>query len=537
MKAALRNFINDIGKKKNFWVPVALLTIIAYGFSATNRTVSVDNLATDIYFGSGNAMLAGMRWGMLLWAKICATWIFMPFLQKFIGVCFLACGASILACVFYDLRRGGSVWSYAIFTSAMITYPLINEISEYGAILVVGGNVFLGAVTILFIVTSQKKGWQKILVSALPLTIIVSSYESCAFFYISAVCIYIFCKHIIIKDARSRFQWIKEGISFAIPLIFAVVLRVLIGVFLIRMFGLEYTSNGATTISWGTDNIRAIIGSLINTTITMYGIDALLYFPLTIFVIAAIIFVIGIVVLAIRQKRFLPIILGVIVLVSLFFQSIIQGTVMPYRTAQTLSLFTAFVLAYIVELGLTAKNKGIRLVPLMVVLCLCAHQSIYLHRILALNNQRSDNEIAVVHQLGYRLESEFDHKTIVFVGKYDIGRWISSQIKPDTNTIGGRIYKFIWNNINDEFDVENEEFVDTNVNSLLNWASGAFESQKMMREVFSYCGYDIQVLDVFSQDDRNRYEQIAIERGMRPFEIADIGECILVCLGNISVQK
>ena len=76
----------------------------------------------------------------------------------------------------------------------------------------------------------------------------------------------------------------------------------------------------------------------------------------------------------------------------------------------------------------------------------------------------------------------------------------------------------------------------TNVNSHLNWAFEAF-AQKYLGKLFSYCGYDITILGVSSAEARESYNRIAFEEGMKPFEIRDMGDYILVCIGEIQLSE
>ena len=69
------------------------------------------------------------------------------------------------------------------------------------------------------------------------------------------------------------------------------------------------------------------------------------------------------------------------------------------------------------EFAFSLKRKWIRAGSVVIGLFLAWHQSAYLNQVFALNNQRSDNEIAVVHEIGPRLLRDFEKKEIVFVGE------------------------------------------------------------------------------------------------------------------------
>ena len=192
---------------------------------------------------------------------------------------------------------------------------------------------------------------------------------------------------------------------------------------------------------------------------------------------------------------------------SLFGISLLQGVTLPLRVAHIMSVFVAFV-AYYVLICLGKSNfKKLKTVMIILLFFLAYRQSVCLHTLLALNNQRSDNEARIVNSLGQRLYSEFDlHKPVIFCGYYDMG---------------------------DNINRQSEDLTETNVKSILNWAMVAFGNQDMMKEIFSYYGYDINVMeDPFKEKDIYDYTEEAILSGMRPFGVKEFDDYILVYFGN-----
>ena len=72
MTESIKIFWNRIGKRKRYWLPVIFFTISTFGYSVFSRTISVDDLATDYYFGSGHQMISAGRWGMNLLIRLSA---------------------------------------------------------------------------------------------------------------------------------------------------------------------------------------------------------------------------------------------------------------------------------------------------------------------------------------------------------------------------------------------------------------------------------------------------------------------------------
>ena len=167
---------------------------------------------------------------------------------------------------------------------------------------------------------------------------------------------------------------------------------------------------------------------------------------------------------------------------------------------------------------------------------MCLKQSVNLHTLLALNNQRSDNEAYIARTIGYKLYSEFDvSKTVIFCGEYQLGSFIQDQLIVDENSFAGKIESKIRDVIGHQSNRYYDEYVSTNVNSYWNYQMDAFFGQVMLKNYMAYYGFDINVLENLSKEEEDKlkgyYELIAKEEGMKPFEIKDMGDYILVYLG------
>lgn len=531
MAEIIKDFYNHVVKKVSYWLPVLFFSTLAYGFSITNRTVSIDDLAMNIHWDIHQRGLSGMRWGGVIWGKLTGAVEFSPFVGRFIGLVFLILGATVMACILYYLSgRMSRVLPYTFFASAMVTYPLINEIWEYNlANVVTGGNILLDALVMLYLLTREKKDWKAYLLSGLILSVVMSSYETGAFAYVAAVCMMLFYKYCVMDAPNTpRYQWIIEGITFAIPLALSVVFRYGIGLSLIKLYHLPYAPNGDTESYWGTNSLMQVVKD----NLFQYGVKGFVYFPIGVFVILALVFIIIFITLSIRKHRLLPAIMGVLTLASLFTQVLIQGKGLPYRNALTLTVFAGFIPFLLMQFAEKAKRASFQ-AGIAVLLCLlCWHQSMYLNQVLSLNNQRSDNEAALAQQIGYRLKSEYEDKPVVFVGWMgDLGDWITSRITVDPDTLGGKIYIRISGHANVYGGYKDPQYIETDVNSFFNWASGAFYSQMMIKEYFSYYGYDIQIMDDFSYEKIRELLDIAQEEEMKQYEIRDMGEYLIVYLG------
>lgn len=520
------DFYDNVLKKKRFFVPILFFSIVSYSFSLYNRTISWDDLLRDHYFGSGNICLSG-RWGMVVWIKLLGVEELDPFVDRFLALTFLISTAILLCYLLYSIDNNKSVTSYALFATAFITYPLINEIWEYcGANFILTSGLFLTTLaTIVLRLNLGRKS--KFILSSSLLLLPVSSYESSVFFYFSLVCIVVFYERII-KNENLQFKDLMIKLSiFVLPVFFAVILRFIISMLINVFYDLEYATGGATGIAWMENPALLTVRSLVMSNILYYGVSALVYFPITVFCILLVAFI---VMLFIKVHKLSNMLLGFLVIVSLFSQAILQGSSLPYRNAQTLSLFVAFVL-YLTNVFLLYKSRLIRYLIYVVFFVLCWHQAVYLNRTLCLNNLRSDNELSVIRQIGKELMANYDRKPVVIVTPYKIGEWINRLITVDESSLNGRLFCKIYNKITLPY-----KFVDTNINC-------ATEQYAALKNYFAYCGFDVEITGPVEKPHTPEYghkdltlikeaTDWAKSNKMRPYQIKDVGDYLIVSLGN-----
>ena len=153
-----------------------------------------------------------------------------------------------------------------------------------------------------------------------------------------------------------------------------------------------------------------------------------------------------------------------------------------------------------------------------------------MNSLLTLNHIRSENEMAMAYQIGYHLKSEYDDKEVVFVGEYSLGNYINEEVMVGKSSWNEKLFYRI---LPSEYKEKTYKYVHTNVNSLFEWSETAFESQSMTKEYFKYCGFDIQTVETFTEEFYLKNVEIAKKREMKPFEIMDMGDYLIVCIGTL----
>lgn len=530
-----KSFSRDILEKKSFYIPLIIIAIMGYGFSLFNRTIGWDDFLRDHYFG--DIALAG-RWGEAAWIRLLGLQSFDPFVDRFVALLFLIVASVLFCLLLYSITKSKNVLSYSIAASLFISYPLINEIWEYcGANLFVAGGLALTTTTILLLRNNERKiKW--ILISSVLLVLPISSYESSIFYYLALICMVILMDNLF----NGKYHCFKDAIItigyFIIPVFIAFIIRLIISVILRGVYDLPSVGGGATDINWLTDAPSDVLFKIAGGNFLKYVLSALVYFPITEFLIAVVFFFLVTVSISIRKKQWSFFLLGFLLLLSLFSQAFLQGTALPYRTAQTLTLFIAFIGYMVVERVFIIDRKFIRIACYVFMFGICWYQAVYLNRLLGLNNLRSENEAFIVRSIGERLERDFDKKPVVFISPYSSGTRITKSVSIGDDSWNERLYNRIVKSMVPEGYTQylSDRFVETNVNC-------ATEEYSQIQEIFAYYGYDIDVVGPVEKPHTPNYthkdtrllkdaQTVAENCNMRPYEIYDNGDYLIVALSN-----
>lgn len=518
----INRFLKEVVFKIEYYLPLITFLSIGYLFNLLNKSVSIDDMAQVLYYGDAAIKIKGLRWGEVFISRLLSTIEYTPFINKFVGILFFVLTTIILCSVlyFFDTKKE-HIWKYSIASCIFITYPLINEFWEYDISLYIPLELSILVYGLLYQVINNNKNYLDYLFIGILYTPVIAGYESPVFAYVSLVLMMLMMKYGYYQDKDKG--WFLEGLLFAAPLAIGFVLKYVIGYLIIFILG--YTkgeSLGDDGIRWLSDPKGALTQLVFNG--WYYGIRALSYMPITEFAIALISFV------AISLKNYKKknmLVLAILFVLSLFFLPILQGAHFGYRTAQTIQILIFITVYLLFDINIKYKN-----ILVILGLFLALRQSVYLHELLALNNQRSDNELAVVRNIGYELYSKHDiSKEVYFVGNYNLGENINSQIYVNPNSFAGRIEK----SLKEKFGFNGEEYnipmVSTNVSSTINWGINA-PWYETLRNYFSYCGYDLNINTNVTSDVIEEYYNIAKENNMKPQEIIEFDNYIIVFFGD-----
>ena len=547
--APLQDFWRDAGHKKAYLLPLLFLAILSYAYSVTHETLSIDDLRRDFYLGSQAEKLAG-RWGMVLWTRLAASGRHAAFIDKYLSAVFMVLAAVCFAALLHRIGKT-KTWAYTVFSCAFVTYPLINEIWEYTVTdFMIFGNLFLSALILLHLnecdrgtLSARLSGAGPLsakirallgvyAVPALFMSLIASSYESGVLFYVTAVMTVLFYRYCVVRtkraDAEPALQWVYEGLHYAVPVISGLLLSSVIGRVIRKVMHLQAYEAGDNSIRWGETSVWGLFKLIL----TNYVAKALLYLPVTVFLVLTVVFAIYCLYRCFRDRRILPLLIGKLTGLSVFLLTFVQGSIQPYRTSQCFTVYVAFVLFLVAHTALshdgTSKKRtyaGVAVVTVCMMICL--QMASFLNYIFFLNHQRSENESALAQSIGYRLMSDYPHgKRICFVGWGTSGDYIERQLRKDPQSKAGnyyiRVYRRLWHE-----DPVNLRGPETNVNSVITWSKGTPE---MLYQYFAYHGYNLNIVPWTEQDVHQEAIQTAQALGLQAYEISEQEDYIIVCL-------
>ena len=157
VRQVLQTFWEEVGCHKRYFLVVLFFAVLSYGYSVTHQTISIDDLRRDYYLGRQATKLSG-RWGMVFWTRLMGATRYAAFIDKYFALVFLLLASVTFAALLHHITKKNRILPYTIFSAAMVTYPLLNEIWEYtGTDFFVCGNMLIcGLVLIRLTLLSEE---------------------------------------------------------------------------------------------------------------------------------------------------------------------------------------------------------------------------------------------------------------------------------------------------------------------------------------------------------------------------------------------
>jgi hypothetical protein len=146
------NRIKELCEQDRFyWICVVITTVLSYGFTLTNVSITADDEAFEMFVQEG-LLLAEGRWGHLPIQRIFNSYIFLPFWREFIALMFMVAGLTLICGLFRKYSQGKfDGKASTIFSCVAISFPITAHIFSFMlATLELGLSLVLVGLALLF---------------------------------------------------------------------------------------------------------------------------------------------------------------------------------------------------------------------------------------------------------------------------------------------------------------------------------------------------------------------------------------------------
>lgn len=547
-------------KNKVYVIFLSLTAVFSYGFLVTHQTVGIDDTPYTYYFEEGLNAIVG-RWFLYLTNKVCRIADFSPFITDLAGVLILMAAAAVWCLLLYSVcKEKVSVWGYLFFGCIFISCPLISEVYTYYLHNGVSVGYLCTGLSLCFFrafqdgvqngLQNKKKAFAAWAGTAVFLWIALGCYESFMIVWLLGVLLVLLTEKYMGVESRV-FLSLAAAAAAAVA---AILLRSVTISAVIGVFGLGEMRDEAVQrsvfemLGWmREEGAFAEFAMAVKRAYVMYGVFAYAYYPITIFVCAAVVMTLFCLWRGVRQKSLWIPLLTAGSFLACFLLLVVEGKVTLYRAAQFLPIvcgYGAFLTVYAAEgvernrlLKGKMKERLSRVCRGIAVFALCAvlwNQCYNMNKWFYVDWLKYEAALDTMEQVAFELERNFDtSKPVVFTGNYEIPRDIiaDAYVWYGTDTF----FKFKrWTDPVDEhlLDKFYRDYgiwiAQTPSLSVIEWGRYAFGDDSELIRFFAMHGYELkpytaaenyEALEVFSLD---------LPEFPREGSIVDVGDCIVV---------
>lgn len=573
MKKWYKSF-QEFYSDKRYVLVLILTAVCAYGFMVTHSAVGIDDTPYDYYFEEGLAAIVG-RWVLYLLNKIVHVADYAPFLTDFAGVLILMAAVTVWAVLFRSVLTESAVanntdekneyvsgvvknvpwYGYLFFAAIFLSCPLISEVYTYYLHNGIAIGYLCSGISLCCFreglnrldAQSGKRllpGWQacKAFVGAvIGMWIAMGCYESFMIVWLQGLCLILFTE---------RFAGVRRRVFHALCIaaviaVLGMTLRSVMINLVTAVFGLEYLKEEAVQRSIGElagwilePGAMSELAMVLKRMFVMYGVFAYAYYPIKIFLIAAII--IGLFGLwqGIAKKDIWAVLLMVGGLAVPLLLVVIEGKATYYRSAQFLPLVCGYgSLVAVYAVNILKKTKLTAVLHGAVILMLCCviwNQCADMNKWFYVDYLKYESAKELAGNISYALEQKYDTtKPVVFTGTYDIPESIieDAYVSYSSETFFKmkRITDMVDGHLLEKFYRSYGVWVaQTPALSVIDWARYAFDNNEEMVRFFAMHGYDI--VPMLDESIYPVAEEYSLNLPSFPQEgsIVDMGEYIIV---------
>lgn len=582
-------------KNKAYVMLLALTAVCSYGYKVTHFAIGIDDTPYAYYFKEGLAAIVG-RWVLFLLNKVVHIADIAPFLTDFAAVLILMAAVTVWCVLFYSIL-GDRIpkIGYFFFSGIFLSCPLIGEVFTY----YLHNGIAIGYLCCGISLCCFREGlmrWRDIagenqagkririlpgVSSVIFLCVALGCYESFMVVWLLGICLLLLTERLA---GKRKGMW-KAIVMAGVIAVLGMVLRSVMIATVTGVFGLEYLKGDAIRRSitemagWLFEpGACAELGMVLKRLFAMYGLFAYAYYPIKIFVGAALVIGCYSLYRTIRSRDPWILLLCIGGFMASFLLAIVEGKATLYRSAQFLPVicgYGALLLVYAfrrlwkiqevnkpdtenpdkkkqsaedekytkgseksaigeenhAERILRSAGRAVVTIALGAVLW---NQCADLNHWFYVDYMKYENAKEVISRIAYDLEHDFDtSKPVVFTGTYEVPQGIIGDAYVGYNTKTFFKMKRIADNVDEHLL---EKFyrpyglwvAQTPSLSVINWGKYAFDDDSELIKFFVMHGYDLKPqLDQDVYYDAELYA-LDLPAYPQPGYIVDMGEYLLV---------
>lgn len=555
-------------RNKYYLFVLSLTAVFSYGFLITHQTVGIDDTPYALYFEEGLNAIIG-RWFLFVLNKVFHISDFSPFVTDLAGVLILMAAAAVWCTLLYSICRDRvPLWGYLFFSCIFLSCPLISEVYTYYLHNGISVGYLCVGVSLCFFreltgIQGEKRngmgetaggkrragrsGNRRRIIGceagmAVFLWIALGCYESFMIVWLLGLLLVLLTERHAGLPCRTA-AMLAAG---ALAAVGALLLRSLMINGSIAVFGLEGMRDGAVQrsaaemLGWILKpGAAAEFAMAVKRFYVMYGVFAWAYYPIRIFVAAALVMIAAGIYGAFRRKS------GWIALLTLgcfavcFLLTVVEGKATLYRSAQFLPVVCGYG-AFLAVWGVNGlKNvRGRKYAGRILAFVLCVvlwNQCADMNKWFYVDWLKYQDAVNVAERIALELEKNHDtSKPVVFTGTYRVNRNIiqDAYVSYGTDTFYRmkRLTDLVDEHLLEKF-YRGEYGVwvaQTPALSVLDWGINAFESDEELVRFFAMHGYSIT-----GNRDQELFQKAMEESAEFPHfpaegSIADMGDYIIV---------
>lgn len=425
----------QLWKEKCFAIGILVTMLLSYGTLLIHPTVGIDDTAFKVYFVDGVAPAMG-RWCLYIINKIIPL-SYNPYFMELIGMISLFFSVTLWCVLLKKLFRDTiPYWGYTIFGCVILSSPILSEVVVYylhNGIFTGYGITALAVMALLESVTVNEKNMAKrqiifLILAVMFLTIAIGLYESFIIVFMVAVLMVYFVIRLL-KIESYQVNMLGWSIKTVGILVGTMAFRTWIIKIIVSFFHLESQKEVLNYRGlyefWGwfdgTRNIEEFI-FVLKDFFVKYYLNAIVYVPIMIFVLAIGFIVIGSIIWGWKRRDGWIVAVAFGILFVPWIMPILEGSTTFYRSSQYIPIVSGFaVLLFVWSLNKIKCKLINRVLPIMILTILLYNQTYEMAKWLYLDSMKYEDTKQVLEEVSIYIRSNCDsQKPICIVGQYQV---------------------------------------------------------------------------------------------------------------------